>query len=218
MGLWHVFYADWQMECCGTPFAVGEEVSWPLLLTDADDFLGGGWDERLTHVVGPVREVSDGEGTVRVVGEDEGLIVALGDAGPREARQGDRIRAAGLLTVERHGGSWPETTGRVRAVQVLTQGFAESAPGSRSWWPVPGERSLRPVRSCPKWFADGDVRTGADGRGRRRSEEGAVVTLEVFDVPPAPSETPGTVSGADTAGTPRTVSGADTADAGGQPS
>ncbi|WP_338055560.1 MULTISPECIES: DUF6578 domain-containing protein [Streptomyces] len=29
MGLWHVFSADWQTECCGTPFPVGDEVSRP---------------------------------------------------------------------------------------------------------------------------------------------------------------------------------------------
>ncbi|MFF8862122.1 DUF6578 domain-containing protein [Streptomyces sp. NPDC015139] len=26
-----VFYEDWQMECCGTPFAVGDEVAWRLV-------------------------------------------------------------------------------------------------------------------------------------------------------------------------------------------
>ncbi|MGW7524010.1 DUF6578 domain-containing protein [Streptomyces sp. NPDC054783] len=31
-----VFYEDWQMECCGTPFAVGDEVSWPLVAYDAE--------------------------------------------------------------------------------------------------------------------------------------------------------------------------------------
>jgi len=174
MGLWRVFYADWQMECCGTPFAVGDEVSWPLLLSAADDLLGGGWHDQLTKVTGPVEEVRDGDGSVRVVREETGLTVALGEMGA-----GDQIQAVGLLGVERHGGSWPEVTGRVRAVQVLSQGHAESAPGSRSWEPVPGERWLRSVERCPKWFDDGDVRVGADGRGRRRDEEGVVVTLEV---------------------------------------
>ncbi|MER6800916.1 MULTISPECIES: DUF6578 domain-containing protein [Streptomyces] len=28
-GLWHVFSEDWQTECCGEPFAVGDEVSRP---------------------------------------------------------------------------------------------------------------------------------------------------------------------------------------------
>ena len=48
MGLWHVFYEDWQMECCGTPFSVGDEVSWALLLVTGGDMLGGGWHDQLT--------------------------------------------------------------------------------------------------------------------------------------------------------------------------
>ncbi|GAA3081492.1 DUF6578 domain-containing protein [Streptomyces rectiviolaceus] len=30
MALWNVMYDDWQMECCGTPFSVGDEVAWQL--------------------------------------------------------------------------------------------------------------------------------------------------------------------------------------------
>ncbi|GAA1919219.1 hypothetical protein GCM10009837_50570 [Streptomyces durmitorensis] len=30
MALWNVLYDDWQMECCGTPFSVGDEVAWQL--------------------------------------------------------------------------------------------------------------------------------------------------------------------------------------------
>ncbi|CAM5525688.1 DUF6578 domain-containing protein [Streptomyces purpurascens] len=164
MGLWHVFYADWQMECCGTPFSVGDEVSWPLLLLDADDVYGGGWHDQLTKVAGPVEQV----GGVRVVREETGLTVALG------GEPGGWIRSVGLLSVERHGASWPQVAGRVRAVQVLSQGYAESPPGSRSWEPVPGERGLRLVEQCPKWFAD-----DAAEQGRRRRESGVVVTLEV---------------------------------------
>ncbi|MET8559978.1 DUF6578 domain-containing protein [Streptomyces flaveolus] len=32
-----VFYADWQMECCGTPFAVGDEVAWRLVPAGDED-------------------------------------------------------------------------------------------------------------------------------------------------------------------------------------
>ncbi|MDN5383566.1 MULTISPECIES: DUF6578 domain-containing protein [unclassified Streptomyces] len=35
-----VFYESWQMECCGTPFSVGQEVSWPLRPVDPEDVLG----------------------------------------------------------------------------------------------------------------------------------------------------------------------------------
>ncbi|MEU2058983.1 DUF6578 domain-containing protein [Streptomyces sp. NPDC013455] len=29
-----VFYEDWQLQCCGTPFAVGDEVAWRLVAVD----------------------------------------------------------------------------------------------------------------------------------------------------------------------------------------
>ncbi|CAM5745449.1 hypothetical protein SAFG77S_12779 [Streptomyces afghaniensis] len=179
MGLWHVIYEDWQMECCGTPFSVGDEVSWPLLLQDADRVFGGGWHDQLTKVAGPVEDV----GGVRVVREETGFTVALGtdpdDEEDRRPKPGDRARSVGLLSVERHGAKWPRASGRVRAVQVLVQTYAESAPGSRSWEPVARGRRLRRVVRCPKWFADGEVEQDSDGRALRRRESGVVVTLEV---------------------------------------
>jgi hypothetical protein len=127
MGLWHVVYEDWQMECCGTPFSVGDEVSWPLLLLDADTVFGGGWHDQLTKVAGPVEDV----GGVRIMREETGLTVALGgdpDADEdRRPKPGDWARSVGLLSVERHGARWPQVSGRVRAVQVLIQAYAESA-------------------------------------------------------------------------------------------
>ncbi|MFF9116025.1 DUF6578 domain-containing protein [Streptomyces massasporeus] len=179
MGLWHVFYEDWQMECCGTPFSVGDEVSWPLLLLDADTVLGGGWRDQVTEVAGPVEDV----GGVRMVQEETGLPVALGadpdaEEDPRP-QPGSRSRAAGLLCVERHGARWPEAGGRVRAVQVLTQTWAETTPGSRSYEPVAGERGLRAVERCPRWFTETEGERASDGRGRRSRESGVVVTLDV---------------------------------------
>ena len=159
---WHVFYADWQMECCGTPFSVGDEVSWPLLLMDADERLGGDWDRELSRIVGSVETVRDEDGSViRTLRAGPpgglGLTAALhadtvDESGPEA---GDPIRMAGLLTVERHGGEWPETTGRVRAIYVVHQEYAELGPGSLTREPVPGSRSLEAVKSCPKWFGEG---------------------------------------------------------------
>ncbi|MER5942737.1 DUF6578 domain-containing protein [Streptomyces sp. NPDC001928] len=178
MGLWHVFYADWQMECCGTPFKVGDEVSWPLLFQTSEDVLGGGWHDQLTRIAGQVEDLAgdlagDDEGPVRVLREENGLVVALhghpvdsaADEEAGDVRPGHRLRLAGLLTAEFHGDAVPVTSGRIRAIQVLEQGFAETSPGSWTREPVPGERSLRSVRECPKWFAD--------------AEAGVLVTLEV---------------------------------------
>ncbi|MBR8641308.1 hypothetical protein KEF29_23255 [Streptomyces tuirus] len=179
MGLWHVFYEDWQMECCGKPFTVGDEVSWPLLLLDSDEVLGGGWHDQLSKVAGPVEDV----GGVRVVREETGLTVAVaGDPDDEEDRRpkpGDWTRSVGLLSVERHGAAWPEAGGRVRAVQVLTEAYAESPAGSRTWEPVAGKRRLRLVERCPKRFADREAQPGADGQRLRWRESGVVATLEV---------------------------------------
>ncbi|CAM5625259.1 DUF6578 domain-containing protein [Streptomyces canus] len=189
MGLSHVFYADWQMECCGTPFSVGEEVRWPLLFHAADDILGGGWRDQLTELEGPVEQ-----GGERVLRDRNGLVVGVG-VGESAAAPGDSDRLVGLLTVETHGGRLPEVRGRGRCVQVVTQEYRETEPGSRTWEPLPGRRSLRSVDASPKWFAGG---------GGARSEAGLMVTLEVphtdsglshtvrrtRDIPPGPS--PGT--------------------------
>ncbi|KUJ37204.1 hypothetical protein ACZ90_69760 [Streptomyces albus subsp. albus] len=32
-----MFYPDWEMECCGRPFSVGDEVTWPLVRLDPAD-------------------------------------------------------------------------------------------------------------------------------------------------------------------------------------
>ncbi|MGI5468416.1 DUF6578 domain-containing protein [Streptomyces sp. CA-132043] len=118
-----VCYEDWEMECCGTPFAVGDRVTWTL--GPVTDPL---WDWRVNN---------------------------HSDA---------------------HGGP-ASVTGRVRSIQLVTQGYRRP-PGTRTYEPVPGERSLRPALSCPKWFARG--RSGADDRpGHRTDEIGALVELEV---------------------------------------
>ncbi|KUN72116.1 hypothetical protein AQJ46_13920 [Streptomyces canus] len=193
MGLWHVFYADWQMECCGTPFSVGEEVRWPLLFHAADDVLGGGWRDQLTELAGAVEQ-----GTERVLRDRRGLVVGVGES---VAATDGSDRLVGLLTVETHGGRLPEVRGRVRCVQVVTQEYGETEPGSRTWEPVPGRRSLRSVDASPKWFAGG---------GGARSEAGLVVTLEVPDTDSALSHTvrrtrgipPGSPPGTETEGLP----------------
>ncbi|MFJ5528649.1 DUF6578 domain-containing protein [Streptomyces sp. NPDC093261] len=166
--MWQVFYADWQMECCGTPFAVGEEVSWPLLLMDADDVLGGGWSDPLSTLAGPAEGAVDATGAPRLARAADGLVAAV--SGVTAKADG---RRRGLLCVERHSDRWAETTGHVRAIRLVHQTWAPVSPGSRTRVPVPGERSLETVYRCPKWF----------GQGR----SGALVDLEVSGgAPPGP--------------------------------
>ena len=118
MALWNVMYDDWQMECCGTPFSVGDEVAWQL------------------------------------------------EGGPS------------LYSVERHGEEAPDTVGRVRSIQMVTQAF-ELRPGSDAFEPVEGERWLRPVEKCPKWFVD--LAEGSREQGYFRREVGVLVSLEVLE-------------------------------------
>ncbi|GHI08186.1 DUF6578 domain-containing protein [Streptomyces cellostaticus] len=43
MTLMRVFYEDWQMECCGRTFSVGDEVGWRLVSVDEGEARGGCW-------------------------------------------------------------------------------------------------------------------------------------------------------------------------------
>lgn len=217
MALWNVMYASWQMECCGTPFALDDEVAWPLMLQEPGEVLDpASWEGEFSEVEGPVEEVLDEEEDEEYEDED-GLDGEDGDEGLGEeywdeddeddedfeplstlvVRQGglavawvpgpgrpspppERARLRGLLTVERHSAVWPDTVGRVRSVHIVTQGYAETAPGSRSYEPVPGERWLREVEACPKWFMN-EGEGQRDGRGYHRTETGVLVRLEVPD-------------------------------------
>ncbi|MFE7122521.1 DUF6578 domain-containing protein [Streptomyces sp. NPDC057654] len=176
MVLWKVFYADWEMECCGTPFPVGAEVRWTLLLTeDADDT----WQDCRCEVEGPVESRG---GTAAII--RDGALTALWSEPPWPLP--GRARVTGRLSVHGHGPSPEEvapTVGLVRRIQVVTQGFAEPRTGSRSFAPVPGERWLREVDMCPKWFrreVDGPERMRS-GVGYRRDETGVLVEVGTAD-------------------------------------
>lgn len=81
-----------------------------------------------------------------------------------------------LCSVERHGEYGPDTVGRVRSIQMVTQGFELRAG---TYEPVEGERWLRPVEKCPKWFTD--PVDGCREQGRFRREVGVLASLEVAE-------------------------------------
>ncbi|KUL53457.1 DUF6578 domain-containing protein [Streptomyces sp. NRRL S-1521] len=103
---------------------------------------------------------------------DRGVTVPYGRPEPWP----ERARLTGLLTVERHGDRRPDTAGRVRAIHVVTRRFAETS--ADAYEVVPGERELRPVEQCPKWFRWED----SAHPGSRRGETGVLVELEVAEV------------------------------------
>ncbi|MER5973994.1 DUF6578 domain-containing protein [Streptomyces sp. NPDC002055] len=216
MAIWKIHYPSWEMECCGTPFSVGDEVAWIVQLESPDDLTPGLWDDCYSEVEGVLHPLTgeDGPGAVLRAGGLTALWAApppypaepsqaVGSPQAAEARQvaeswqtaeppqavaapyPPRARLTGLLSVNDHGPEpevVPQTTGRVRAIHVVTRGFRETAPGSRTLVPVPGELRLRPERTCPKWFAD-EVPTEPGGTVGHRSETGVLVTLETPDTP-----------------------------------
>ncbi|WPO74174.1 DUF6578 domain-containing protein [Streptomyces sp. KN37] len=150
---------------------------------DGEGADGEGADGEGAVSQGAGAEGADGEGGFEELWEPavvqaHGITVPWNRPAPSPP---EPVRLTGLLTVERHGGRWPDTVGRVRAIHIVTQGFAETAEGSRTYQPVPGERWLRPVESCPKWFQAEERSRTTQGPGYRREETGVLVELEVRD-------------------------------------
>ncbi|WP_316776605.1 DUF6578 domain-containing protein [Streptomyces sasae] len=95
MPLLKVFYEDWQMECCGTPFAVGDEVAWKLVAYGAGarrENTGYGAEAWVENHGGPDRPTAGRVHAVDLVreeyrchlpdpvpeGEGEGVVVLRG--------------------------------------------------------------------------------------------------------------------------------------------
>jgi len=172
-----VFVSSWQMECCGTPFKLGEQAQWRLLFVDA----GRSGSEPVEH---------HGELTAHA----ELFSWDLGEPGRTDIRltagaailywsAADAI--AGMVTLtggvhEDHHADVPEdfpiTTGVVRRIRVETRDYREDPPGSRGWVYANSIATYRDVSVSPKWFADvpGEA-------GRTRAETGVLVELEVDD-------------------------------------
>ncbi|MER6027893.1 DUF6578 domain-containing protein [Streptomyces sp. NPDC001851] len=149
-----VFYEDWQMECCGTPFAVGEEVAWKLVAYDAENIREG-----------------LGYGAEAWV-ENHG--------GPDEETVG-RVRAIELVQQEHLAHTDQRALARIR--RALADRESEGTvilPSPYSMEAVPGAYTLEPVDTCPKWFEREEPGSGP-GPHRIRRATGALVTLDAPD-------------------------------------
>lgn len=172
MALWRIMYDDWQMECCGEPFSAGDEVRRRLSPRRPEDLtFPDGWEDSYSEL----EPVAGGGGPV------SGPGATAVRAGPGNGKPAGRPGpVVGLLAVQTHGPGprdVPQTIGTVRSVQVVTEGYAETRAGSRSYEPVAGERWPRPVGTCPEWFGD-ETRPDRGGRGYRHDETGVLVELE----------------------------------------
>jgi hypothetical protein len=73
---WPVYVAGWQLECCGTPFAVGDEVEWTLMLSTHSSLPA----DVLTRVTGEVEPVVSDEERSGYIVRSGGLHAWVDDA------------------------------------------------------------------------------------------------------------------------------------------
>ena len=145
-----VFFERWQIECCGTPPAIGDRVDWGLVFDSPDpgadrDPIG---DAELDAVAVPVRW--DGPGQLSATRLEAGGLHAYwrnpdGRTGP--------LRLSGRLINERHGGrpdGLPRTVGDIARVRIITRQWVEVA--TRSYRPGPERPRYRDVGRSPKFF------------------------------------------------------------------
>ncbi|MFD5798217.1 DUF6578 domain-containing protein [Streptomyces diastatochromogenes] len=160
MALMRVFYEDWQMECCGKPFSVGQEVGWRLVAVDGEEAGNGGRQGAEAWV------------------ENHG--------GPKHKTVG-HVRAIDLVHQEYAAHHDPRAD-EPAVLADLKPGTVVFRGTGRKLEPVPGARTLEPVDSCPKWFGDFEEEEQPPRKVpyRVRRAVGALVTLEVPDDPGGP--------------------------------
>lgn len=160
-GMWtcRALYADWEYDCCGSPFRVGDEVRWQLELHSLDAGARALWREHLSELH-PLRLPA-----LRRV-----AVLRAETSPPRGAR------LYGLPAVTNHYMAVEEVerlTARVRAIHVVSGVTRERAHRAAA----PGELALVPV----------DDSTAGPPVWRRASypgcqaEQGFLVTLEAAD-------------------------------------
>ncbi|WP_330340447.1 DUF6578 domain-containing protein [Streptomyces sp. NBC_00557] len=153
-----VFYEDWQMECCGTPFAVGDEVAWRLVAHDAED-IRQGW------------------------GYGAGARVEHHGAGPDDddtdrARTTGRVHAIELVRQEHLAYTDRRALERLDRAQAGDGGKPVILPSPYQMEAVPGAHTLQAVDRCPKWF-EREEPGRSPGPHRVRHAVGVLVTLDV---------------------------------------
>jgi hypothetical protein len=143
VAVWPVVVSEWQHECCGEAFAVGDEVCWKLAVLDAGHSVGLR-DELVTIAGHVIRVAHTGQGDPTAVVElDLGGVVDWSGA----ERVGTRVEVRGLLAQEHHGGvpdDLPATRGVVRRIRVITRPYGASGE------PLAAPAELREVARSPR--------------------------------------------------------------------
>jgi hypothetical protein len=172
--VWPVHVEDWQYECCGEPFAIGDRIRWTLVLVQ-DSEGSRGWPKEMLvdlRVVG--RRLSEDERNrqVEVVSTSDGPEIAVHpSAGP------DQNLLRGSLIEEHHGGVPDDlrpVEGVVRSLKVVSQQFRRAG---RTLTPIAGAVRLGEIERMPTSF----VHTPPDDVALQQWHEiGALAELE-FD-------------------------------------
>jgi hypothetical protein len=170
-GRYLVLVDDWQFECCGEPFGIGDEVAWTLELIDGSRYpaefhvtLSGELFE-LEREVEPSRVARpDGISRALRVGQLTVAVAPFGDP-----------PISGVLHEDHHDGlpaSLPPTRGVVTSIAVRSERFTIEG---NTWTPIPRSTTTRKVERTPQGFR---FRGSSGSTGE--SETGLLVGLRVL--------------------------------------
>ncbi|WP_030019808.1 DUF6578 domain-containing protein [Streptomyces monomycini] len=165
-----VFHRDWEMECCGTAFSVGDEVAWPLVFESVPEADAAVWADCL-----------DERGLLRTV-------TLHGDAADKRygaPRITGRVRSIHVAIVGYRGAEPVPGERWLRPVERCPKRFSDRVPdgvGDRG-----GRARTGPGAGRAHTGLDGGrARTGPGGGGESRSEgayrrveRGVVVEIDV---------------------------------------
>jgi len=180
MSVWPVFVANWQQESGGQPFAVGDAITWPLVLMDGRR---EGWPEDL---------LVDARFALSAYPEWSPWPVSIATAGQLSASWdgpeplGSELELYALLLAELHSRPAVETSGTVNRIRVLTQRFERQPDGVffASWH----DWTIEDLDRAPEWFDREDdvgpkIKKGFNSAVPIREQTGLLVDLDTD--PPA---------------------------------
>jgi hypothetical protein len=149
-----VFVTNWEIECCGVPPAVGDEVCWTLELRGPEELTPSWPAEVMTRVPAQTPEpLASGGGSLVRIGALSASV------------EGSAHPAEGLLCEAHHtiAPDVPATTGLVERVELAACQY--SLGEDRCWRPVSGSLTLSPLQRSPAHFSfpRGETTTGELG-------------------------------------------------------
>jgi Family of unknown function (DUF6578) len=155
MATWPVFVQFWQLECCGDPFATGQEVAWTLVLVDATNN-DRRWPDPLLVDVDAVL----GDPAMTDDGQDGFLVVLEGMTAwwPGDRPNSERLALRGLLREEHHGGvphDMPTVRGRVQRIRLVGEPCRRVR--ANEWEPTSGTWELEVIPRSPNRFRHGQA-------------------------------------------------------------